>query len=86
MTLKRWGLAEDSLLVEYVARCVLGGREVEWRAADWIAIREGLIAHRVAYFDWVAVLREDLWRPRAAASALRAGLRPRSLHGSEIPW
>jgi ketosteroid isomerase-like protein len=85
VTMTRWGLADDSLLVEYVARGTLGGKPLEWRGVDRIAIRDGLIAHRVAYLDWSAVLVKILRRPRGWPQALRSGLRPRGLRTHEAP-
>ena len=85
VTLLRWGQTKDSVLVEYVARATLAGRRLEWRGADRIAIRDGLIAHRVAYFDWWAVLAQVLRWPAAWPQALRSGMRPRRLRDDEFP-
>ena len=79
----RWGLAEDAVLVEYQAAGTAGSRLLQWKGVDRIALEQGLIASRIAYFDWVPLGLQVLRSPRALPSAIRAGLWPRALRLDE---
>ncbi|MCP3803341.1 nuclear transport factor 2 family protein [Allokutzneria sp. A3M-2-11 16] len=60
-----WASGSGHVLIWGRLHGTLGGGPVEWPLVDRIALVDGLIAERVAYFDPLRVIAAVLRRPRA---------------------